>query len=264
MPSFYTHYNFGKNIIPKLSPNIQDIIKQNEELFVFGNQGPDLFFFHLASALKGTNPGIGMHDESFKTLVDEANYNILKLGVHSPSNAYFFGLCCHFLLDTMLHPTVDAITTKDYTHFDIESELDRFYIRQNGEDENKLLQSKLLPRPEIAEYIYPIYAHNPDVSKELIYQSIRNMRLIKSIFQSKGPKKEAMLLGILKILRLSVFSGQLIRQIPFEASINSNEKLDKLYKDAVERAPQYLDEVYSYVFEGGEAPEEFRKDFNGV
>lgn len=264
MPSFYTHYNFGKEVIPSLSSNIKNIIKQNEELFVLGNQGPDLFFFHILSAIKGKNPGSIMHDTNFKEIVDKARYNILKLGVHSPSNAYFFGLCCHFLLDATAHPTVDSISTDDYTHLDIESELDRYYLNKNKEDEFKFLQYKLIPSPDIAEYIYPIYAGFEDVSKELIYSSIQDMKLVKKIFQARGNSKEKFILNALKLLKMDGFSGQLIRQKPFTESESSNKVLASLYDDAIRRAPSFLDEVYSYVYEGADAPEEFRKDFNGV
>lgn len=264
MPSFYTHYNFGKEVIHSLSSKIKNIIKQNDELFIFGNQGPDLFFFHILSALKGSNPGSIMHDTSFKEIVDKARYNILKLGVHSPSNVYFFGLCCHFLLDATVHPTVDDLESKNYTHLDIESELDRYFLNKNNEDEFKFNQYELVPSPDIAEYIYPIYAGFPEVSKELIYRSIKDMKLVKKIFQARGKRKEKFILNTLKFLKMDGFSGQLIRQVPFKESENSNIILEKLYNDALDRAPSFLDEVYSYVYEGAEAPEEFRKDFNGV
>lgn len=264
MPSFYTHYNFGKKVIPKLSPKIQNIIKQNEELFVFGNQGPDLFFFDFLSAVRGKNPGGEIHSLPFIEIVKKARYNLLKLGVHSNANVYFLGLCCHFLLDSTAHPTVNALSTDDYTHFDIESELDRFFIEKNNEDALKLKQYELIPSPDIAEYIYPVYAGFPEVSKELIYSGIKDMRRIKKFFQPKGNAKENFIIGIEKLIRMKEFSGLLIMQQPFEEAAHSNELLEKLYYEALDRAPVFLDEVYAYVFESDDAPAEFRKDFNGV
>ncbi|EGS31205.1 conserved domain protein [Peptoniphilus sp. oral taxon 375 str. F0436] len=53
MASFVTHYFLGKEIQDHFSPKLKELIQGQENLYLLGNQGPDLFFFQISKQVKG-------------------------------------------------------------------------------------------------------------------------------------------------------------------------------------------------------------------
>ena len=46
MPAGYTHYCFGKDVYKHLDDqNIKDLLLRNENCFLIGLHGPDIFFY---------------------------------------------------------------------------------------------------------------------------------------------------------------------------------------------------------------------------
>ena len=48
MPTTYTHYRFGKEVISALPRPLQGAIENHRELFDIGLHGPDILFYHKA------------------------------------------------------------------------------------------------------------------------------------------------------------------------------------------------------------------------
>jgi len=46
MPTTYTHWRFGNDIICTLPDKYQNIINKHRHEFDFGVHGPDMFFYH--------------------------------------------------------------------------------------------------------------------------------------------------------------------------------------------------------------------------
>ncbi|MDF2951137.1 MAG: hypothetical protein K0S18_720, partial [Anaerocolumna sp.] len=46
MPSAYTHFKFGMEVIKLLPMELQNIILKNKDLYEIGLQGPDILFFY--------------------------------------------------------------------------------------------------------------------------------------------------------------------------------------------------------------------------
>ena len=48
MPAGYTHYCFGKDVYKHLDDqNIKDLLLRNENCFLIGLHGPDIFFYGI-------------------------------------------------------------------------------------------------------------------------------------------------------------------------------------------------------------------------
>lgn len=265
MPSFYTHHHFGRDLM-KLCPNrIKKIIDVDIDLFLFGNQGPDLFFFNIPAALKGSNPGITIHDTKFVQVLNKLKENVKAAGLKSEVTSYFLGLTSHFFLDSSLHPTINSMSKKGYGHLDIESELDRYYFRQDGIDEHKFKQSTLIPNKNQAKYIYPVYENFDGVTLNEIKKSMSYFKIVKNLFHNTSKTKEKFVLKTLKLIgRYDDFAGQLMRTKPFLESEKTNQILSKMYSEKLKVAPEFLDATIEYVFNDGKELPEYRKDFNGV
>lgn len=265
MPSFYTHHHFGRDLM-KLCPNrIRKVIDVDTDLFLFGNQGPDLFFFNIPAALKGSNPGTAIHNTKFVDVLDKLKENVKSAGLNSEVASYFLGLTSHFYLDSSLHPTVNRLSKKGFGHLDIESELDRYYFRKDGIDENKFKQSTLIPNKTQAKYVYPVYENFEGVSLDEVKKSMSYFKIVKNIFHNSSKTKEKFILSTLKMIgRYDDFAGQLMRRTPFMEAQQTNEILSKMYTETLKTAPEFLDATIEYVFNNGKELPEYRKDFNGV
>lgn len=265
MPSFYTHYHFGRDFIKIAPERIKRIINLDKELFLFGNQGPDLFFFNIKNAIKGKNPGTDIHNTKFSDVLTTIKKNFKPEDLETKTGSYFLGLVLHFLLDCSLHPTVESLKREDYGHLNIESELDRYYLNLDGESEFKFKQSVLIPDKSAAKYIFPIYKDFDNVDYKNVETSISNMAFVKNFFHNDSLLKEKFILGVLTLINQKYnFGGQLITRKPFSYAENSNKILFEMYGDTLKIAPEFLDKTLEYMFENGKELEIYRKDFNGV
>ncbi len=265
MPSFYTHYHFGRDFMKIAPERIKRIINLDKELFLFGNKGPDLFFFNIKNAINGKNPGTDIHNKNFSEVLNTIKKDFVAEDLETKTGSYFLGLVLHFLLDSSLHPTVEALKRDNYGHLNIESELDRYYLNLDGENEFKFKQSVLIPDKSAAKYIYPIYKNFERVDMKNVETSISNMAFVKNFFHNDSMLKEKIILGILGLIgHRHTFGGQLITHKPFPYAENSNKILSEMYDDTLKIAPEFLDKTLEYMFENGEELENYRKDFNGV
>lgn len=265
MPSFYTHYHFGRDFMKIAPERINRIINLDKELFLFGNQGPDFFFFNIKNALKGSNPGTDIHNKKFSEVLATIKKDFDAEDLETKTGSYFLGLILHFLLDNSLHPTVEALKRKDYGHLNIESELDRYYLNLDGENEFKFIQSNLIPDKAYAKHIYPIYKNFERVDMKNVEKSISNMVFVKNFFHNDSKLKEKFILGTLGLIgHKYTFGGQLITHKPFAYAEDSNKILSKMYNETLKAAPEFLDKTLEYMFEDGKELENYRKDFNGV
>lgn len=140
MPGFTTHYLFGVNNCRRLKNKqcchtLLQSIDSYKTVFQLGLQGPDIFFYHLASQLKKVRPGSIAHTrwtgEFLKCLI-EAERLFTKTEERQMAQAYAAGFIGHYVLDTQMHPYVydrtgvgDVLKKKGYAdHIALESDID--------------------------------------------------------------------------------------------------------------------------------------------
>lgn len=265
MASIYTHNRFAIEVLPKLSEEAKDIARSHMDLYRFGNQGPDLYFFNFRMVLKKNAPGTFIHDRPGKNFIIKNIPTIKRAGFNSQTGAYMIGSILHFILDSHIHPTVNKLVTPTYSHLDIETELDRFYMILDGKDPLSYHQEDIIPDPALAKYVYPLYKGYPDVNFKETERAMRDFKKVKKFFYPSSKTKEDMLLTLMKIPGLSQFTGQILRQEPLRAAAYSNKVLSALIDEAIEKAPELLNAAMDFMKgEVDTLPEEFNKNYNGV
>lgn len=136
MASSLTHYGFNKDVL-KISEDLK-FLKDNEDIYLLGAQGPDPFFFSgfvpfskKKNLKEKREYGIKLHKISphlnFKTNFEFANKQT-KL-IKDYLYAYIYGAGLHYLLDRKIHPYVFYQTQTDdknsfYYHTNFETNLD--------------------------------------------------------------------------------------------------------------------------------------------
>lgn len=265
MACIYTHNRFALEVLPKLSEEAQDIARSHMDLYRFGNQGPDLYFFNFRMAVKKNAPGTFIHDRPGKNFIIKNVPVIKRAGLNSETGAYMIGSILHFILDSHIHPTVNKLVTPTYSHLDIETELDRFYMILDGNDPFVFRQEDIIPDSALAKYIYPLYKGYPDVNLKETEKAMRDFKKVRKFFHPSSQAKENFLLTVMKIPGLSQFSGQILRQEPLRPAAYSNKVLAELIDETMEKAPELLKAAMDFIKgEVDTLPEEFNCNYNGV
>lgn len=265
MACIYTHNRFALKVLPNLDEEAKKIANSHMDLYRFGNQGPDLYFFNFKLAIKKNAPGTFIHDRPGKNFIKKNISLIRKQGFDSPVGTYMMGGILHFILDSHIHPTVNKLVTPTYSHLDIETELDRFYMILDGNDPFTFRQEEIIPNPSLAKYVYPLYRDYPDVNLKETERSMRDFKKVRKFLHPSSKSKEDVLLTLMKIPGLSQFSGQILRQKPLRPAAYSNEVLSKLVDEAMEKAPDLLKKAMDYMMgEADTLPLEFDCNYNGV
>lgn len=130
MPSLYAHYTFGQRVRKLLPEEIQICINRYEDLFNLGLQGPDhLFFYRPLKANPINQMGHRLHKKPaifyFQKMIPIAR----KKGPYCAECAYLLGFLCHFMLDSAVHPYVNAkIEETGIRHVDMEGEFEKYLM----------------------------------------------------------------------------------------------------------------------------------------
>ncbi len=140
MPGFTTHYLFGVNNIRKLRNEyvcgtVLQSIERYKTVFQLGLQGPDIFFYHLASQLRKIRPGSIVHTRwtgDFLKCLIEAREIFLTEEEQQAAQAYAAGFIGHYVLDLHMHPYVygrtgsgEKLKKKGYAHhIGLETDID--------------------------------------------------------------------------------------------------------------------------------------------
>lgn len=156
MPAFVSHYRFASDVSAHARPEVAESISAAPSAFYLGAQGPDILFYHhslFSSPISAV--GHAMHSSriarAFAAFVREA------VRLNTPeAMSYLLGLCCHYALDSTVHPFVAYISNQvlnplyptkspSALHNLCESELDRMVIERSfGEDTARFRTPNLL------------------------------------------------------------------------------------------------------------------------
>ena len=112
MPGFITHYFFGTSAFQKIkSSYIKNIIQNHLGVYCFGQQGPDIFLYHIKNSLSSPARNISslLHETQVASFF--YNYTIAMETMKNPKNkeiarAYLCGLLGHYYLDSTTHPYI--------------------------------------------------------------------------------------------------------------------------------------------------------------
>ncbi|MGF0039805.1 zinc dependent phospholipase C family protein [Peptoniphilaceae bacterium SGI.131] len=264
MASIYTHNRFGLLLRDRLNEDLKKLAESYPSLYLLGQQGPDLFFFSPKSLKLKPNPGSLIHDQNGEIFLNNQLDILGASDKNSPEAAYMLGSMCHFILDSHIHPTVNNLVTDTYSHIDIESELDRYYLLEDGHDPFKFYLNELIPKDPIFEkVVYKFYQKYDNVDRDYVMSGINYFRKIKKWFHAESMFKENFLKFIVKLAGQKDLQALLIRQIPFKEAENSNRILAEIFDKTLDKAAEILENTFRYIYEGGEVPLEYKINYNG-
>ena len=133
MPTTYTHYRFGKEIINALPEEFKEIISSNRPLFDIGVHGPDILFYTKSPFKEHVRKtGTGLHHQSAKNFFKHSAKVIKKAGNKKAAKAYIYGFITHFVLDSESHKYVEKmIHESGVGHNEIEAEFDAYLLKKD-------------------------------------------------------------------------------------------------------------------------------------
>ena len=262
MPSTYTHYRFGQEVIQKVPDDIQKIILENKELYDIGLHGPDILFYYRPLKANPINSiGYQMHEHQGKEFFDYA----LKIIGEKPMNAaltYLLGFICHFTLDASCHGYIDQkITQSGISHSEIEVEFDRFLMIEDGLDPIRhKLTNHIIPSIDHARIIAPFF----NVTAKQVVKALKSMKIYNDLLIAPSKLKRNFIYTLLHITgNYKEMHGLLVNYEANPLCKDSTEKLNQLYKQAIEKAVELIneyvhlsslektkDDFYRYTFSG--------------
>lgn len=268
MPSIYTHNRFGLQLLERLPKDMQDFLNKHRELYLLGQQGPDLFFFNPKTLMKSDSPGTVIHEARGAEYIWRQVKRLKGLPKDDPQVAYFIGGLCHYILDVHAHPTVNALVEPgDFSHIAIETELDRYFLEKDGEDALRFKLNKLiLPADKTyAASVPDFYASYKKADKATVMWGIRFFRYIKRFFYATNPLKEKFLLMLVKLIGDDPnYRGLIMRLTPLKQASHSNSLLEECYEKGLNRAYSLIQEALNHVYLDQELSDFFDHDYNGV
>jgi len=217
LPGFITHYICGEAIINALPQDIKDVLKNRQQLYNVGCQGPDMFFYYLPGLLKKKmkNLGVDMH----KTHIRDFFSNMLENQNNADAEerlmlfSYICGYLSHYSMDAHAHPYVyyksgfrvdgDKTPRLRYSvrHRSFETAIDVLLLKiMSGEKPaNKKLWQLISADKSHANVIANALSsaisltYNRDISQKEVFSAIRYMVVLTRILQSnRGRRKRLM------------------------------------------------------------------------
>ena len=136
MPSTYSHYRFGKEVLPLLPDSVQALVNKYRELYDIGLHGADICLYYEPmsfNAVKKTS--FAVHKEYGDELFSRMAPRIREADDPDAFKAYLIGFVCHYALDKVCHPYVEKIhSLQQVSHTELETDLDRNWMLQDGLD----------------------------------------------------------------------------------------------------------------------------------
>lgn len=264
MPTTYAHDLFGKRVYKGMPSEIRKILRKNENLFRIGLHGPDILFYCLTNK-KVINVGTRMHREPAKGFF-ESRLEMVRRRKNDPLLAYLLGFGCHFLLDSLCHPYVNEKAREGViSHALLEKELDRALMLETGKNPHHFYPSDCIV-PKIS-YGHVIHRALPEISTRKICRSLKMMKFITNcmVYDNAGKRR--------RMIRLfTIFVGKkrsdhvldyFMAKEPVPGCESSVRELRKLYDQALQEAPEYLEELYALSREPGKLSERWERTYNG-
>lgn len=262
MPTTYTHYKFGKEVLGALPRPLRNSIENNRELFDIGLHGPDILFYYRALLKNPVNgQGYELHEKPAAEFFEHGADVISKAGDPAAARAYIYGFICHFALDSECHPYIEKMMQKSgLSHSEIEMELDRLLMTEDYINPVRHLGTKHIhPSMKNAEVIAPFF---DEITPGVMKKCMRGMIFYHKLFLAPGRGKRKLLFAGMKAARCyDSMSGMVISYEPNPECRDYCLLLKKLYAGAVPLAASLIIQYQKHLFDGGELPERFAKTF---
>lgn len=262
MPSAYTHYRFGREVLARLPENLQLLAKQNRALYNIGLHGPDIFFYY--DPLHGSRPvgrlGSTLHAEPAMGFFDSAR-RVLGKDPDQAALAYILGFLCHFALDSRCHPYIDRLERLGMTtHTHIEAELDAVYMDDDGLPAGRYVPVQhIQPTAESAAVIARFF---PTLTPQQVLRCLRGMVLVQHLLTAPGALHRELVYGALRLSgQYKELSGLVITRERDPYCRGLLPHLQELYGQALDDMADMAPAYVAAVCQGGPLPARLSHNF---
>lgn len=264
MPSLYAHNKFGKLVIKNLPREYKEIIRHYPNSFRLGLQGPDYLFFYRAFSFNKINQlGVILHKNDAFVFFTKSLKVIHKYGINSPEFSYIMGFICHFTLDSICHPYVNAsMAETNCGHIEIEGDLENLLLSRDHFEPEKYPIYKLIPTDFATARSAAVFYDG--ISTITSHKCMRWMRLIKRLFVAPSKCKQRIIDFAMRIsLHYKSFKGHMIEPYPNEKCRANSIHLQKMLIDSVPEAVKLIQNYRRALSDPSVLSLQFHSDFNG-
>lgn len=235
MPNFYTHLRFGKAVLPRLEPELQQALNREMDSFLLGNFGPDPLYFaensHRQAALS-LHAGSGQQALSHYQTAMEQN--------RSYARSFAAGYFLHFLLDSQLHPLIyGAMEETGLSHRNLEGELDRLLL-----SEDRVAPQDAFPDTDQPEVFFMTAARMvPGTTPGAYATGLNRFRLVSlTLHHTSGTPLRYAANGLGRITGIRGLHGAILGREPDPAARLWLHRFQGRYEAALDTAPVALTE----------------------
>ena len=270
MPSFYAHFQFGKEIIRKSPKGIKDIINTNInsiDAFIVGLQGPDPLYFHNPIFYTSLNREAGRihHSSGLDFFIPSSKY--IRENKHPETISYILGCITHYALDSSCHPVIIKHQKEEkISHRKVEREFDDYIMRMNFMKPGEIdLKFPLPLNKNLVIICSPFYKKaNPS----LMNTSIRDMRNTLGRLNSSSKVVRYFeytflsLIPPIKTVRDMIPLEENVYDFPDEY-FKRNEEIYSAFKKSIPRSISLMEEMINCIEKGDPLSDEFSPDYLG-
>ena len=271
MPDFWTHIIAGEEIVEAIEDSkLKELLKNNYQLFNFGCQGADFFFYHnfwpWHKSEKGPKKGDLVHQLSGKKLFVEVLTAFKREGVYHnrelPAEVYWqqnivylTGFISHFALDRACHPYIIENGGAGEKHKLIEAAAD-IYLMEKKWDQNP---ARVNPHPyyqlreEHTENLDFFYQQlfgsviEEKLDSSLIWDSYLDLRKYHQFFYAKAAGKYYLLKSLNFVLPQDLRQHCYALNKPQKVwSENNFQQFEEKYNKGVESALELIEQTLLY------------------
>ncbi len=263
MPTTYTHYKFGREVLKALPDPIARVAGTYRQLYDIGQHGPDILFYYIRTLHKCSvnDQGYNMHREMADEFFNHGLEVVKQEKNHTAARAYMYGFICHFALDSECHPYVEKmIQESGVTHNEIEMELDRYLMVQDGLDPVTYLRTPhIYPTMRNAKVIAPFFK---DLTPSQVQGALRGMISSHKLFISPGQTKRNIIFAIMRLARqYDHLHGVIVSLTPNPVCEEYNQILMQQFEKAVPLAVELIEDFIYSLVDGRPLPERFHRTF---
>lgn len=243
MPAAYSHYRLGQLVLDELNQPLKHVLETNQDLFDIGLHGPDILFYNRPYIHSKINRlGSAMHKERADIFFYQA-LEILKETKSAPQFAYLCGFICHYILDSNCHPYINTIIKETgVTHFEIETELDRYFMVKDRLDP---LRTKLTDHIKVNDHTLNNIEPYFKATKKELYKSLKGMKFYDRLLLASQFYKRGLIYLVLKItFTYKRFQEFVVNYRPNKLVDPYLEKLESLFNQSISES---YEAIYNFI-----------------
>lgn len=251
MPTTYTHYAYGQEVLRRLPKKQQRIILAHEDYYNIGVHGPDILFYYRAFSKNEVNQcGVRVHHEPMHIFLRQAFSVFDNQRRKQEAFAYLAGFMTHFMLDSSCHPYIrKRIRETGISHTEIERDWDSVMMQRDHL--NPLTHRPachIKSRPGYGKLIAPYYGLTPGkIQKSLIYMKLILNHIFRSSFGFTG--RIASIINQLFLKKMD-FQHYFAKRNINPGNVETITKLDSLYEESLEECAAVIVEMYGALQSG--------------